>query len=411
MRSVFVKAIVAKDLGKKYFIHHQRRLLVKEMLLHPFRRKRYDEELWALKDVSFDVKKGETVGIIGPNGSGKSTLLKILAGITAPTEGSIEVNGRLAGLLELGAGFHPDLSGRDNIYLDGAILGLSKKEIDEKFDAIVAFSELEQFIDTPIRKYSSGMVVRLGFSVAININPETLLIDEVLAVGDMAFREKCADYFESFIKGGKTLIIVSHELEKIVQLCNRVLLLHGGKAEDFDNPKDALMRYVRLSTTAKASQGDSLAGPAAYGSMKAIIKNQKVMSADDLETNTFTPGEEARIVFDVETKETVEHPVLGIAVRTPDFRMVFSADTNSLGIDVSSLAKNSVYRTIFTLRMNLGIGKYTLDLGCGEMVKGAYDTIYRIHAALRLEVMKGKQWEGSGAVSMFPRISVTEIKI
>jgi len=405
-----VKAIVVENLGKKYFIHHERRLLVKEMLLHPFRRKRYDEELWALKDVSFEVEKGETVGIIGPNGSGKSTLLRILSGITAPTEGGVDVSGRLAGLLELGAGFHPDLSGRDNIYLNGMILGLSKKEIDEKFDDIVGFSELEQFIDTPIRKYSSGMVVRLGFSIAININPEILLIDEVLAVGDMAFREKCADYFERYKKGGKTLIIVSHQLEKIVQLCDRVLLLYDSRAEKFNNPKDALMRYVRLSTTASTSQGEAPAGAAVYGNMKALIKSQEVMSADGSQTNTFMPGEEARIVFDVETKEAIEHPVFGIAVRTADFQMVFSADTNSLGVDVGPLARSAVYRIIFTLRMNLGIGQYSLDLGCGETVDGVYDTVCRIHGALRLEVMKGKHEEGSGAVSMFPRISVSQLE-
>jgi lipopolysaccharide transport system ATP-binding protein len=185
--------------------------------------------IWALNNVNFQVKKGEFLGIIGPNGAGKSTILKIISKITKPTQGFVSINGRVGALIEIGAGFHPDLTGRENIYLNGSILGLKKKEIDEKFDRIVEFSELEQFLDTPVKRYSSGMYVRLGFSVAAHLDPDILLIDEVLAVGDMSFQEKCLNRIRHLKENKTTVVFISHNLGAVQKVCNRAIYLKEGQ--------------------------------------------------------------------------------------------------------------------------------------------------------------------------------------
>ena len=185
--------------------------------------------IWALKDVFLDVRQGEVVGLVGRNGAGKSTLMRVLAQITKPTEGSVEIRGRVGSLLEVGTGFHPELTGRENVYLNGAILGMRKAEIESKFDEIVAFSEVEQFLDTPLKHYSSGMQMRLAFSVAAHLEPEILLVDEILAVGDMAFQKKCLGKMEYVAKTGRTVLFVSHNMAAVTRLCQRGVLLDGGK--------------------------------------------------------------------------------------------------------------------------------------------------------------------------------------
>lgn len=215
-------------------------------------------DLWALRDVSFRVEPGDSLGLIGPNGAGKTTALKLLSNITQPTSGRIEVSGRLSSLIELGAGFHPELSGRDNIFLNGAILGLKRHEIQRKLDEIVAFSELERFIDTPVKRYSSGMYVRLGFAVAAHVEPDVLLVDEVLAVGDSAFRQKCMTRMEALRANGTTLLFVSHNMYQVRRLCNQALLLMQGKSVFLGSTGDAIMAYeeesqMRMPSTAEQS--------------------------------------------------------------------------------------------------------------------------------------------------------------
>jgi len=210
------------------------------------------EEFWALKDVSFEVKQGEVVGIIGRNGSGKSTLLKILSRITEPTEGQVELHGRVGSLLEVGTGFHPELTGRENIYMNGAILGMRKVEIDRKFDEIVAFAETEKFLDTPVKRYSSGMYVRLAFAVAAHLEPEILLVDEVLAVGDAAFQKKCLGKMGEVAKGGRTVLFVSHNMGAIGNLCSRVFCLDAGHLVLQGLPREVIAEY---STKFQSSQG------------------------------------------------------------------------------------------------------------------------------------------------------------
>ncbi len=201
---------------------------------------------WALKDVSFDVRKGEILGLIGANGSGKSTLLKILARTTRPTTGRVEIFGRVGSLLEVGTGFHPELTGRENVYLNGAILGMNREEITKKFDAIVAFSGVEEFLDTPVKRYSSGMQVRLAFSVAAHLEPEILLLDEVLAVGDASFQLKSRSKMESVAKDGRTVILVSHDMSSVKSLCSRTILLHRGTIAHAGTAEQAIEHYDKL---------------------------------------------------------------------------------------------------------------------------------------------------------------------
>ncbi|CAG0942913.1 partial Teichoic acids export ATP-binding protein TagH, partial [Candidatus Brocadiaceae bacterium] len=211
------------------------------------------EEIWALRDVSFEVKQGEVLGIIGRNGAGKSTLLKILSRVTAPTSGEVKVKGRIASLLEVGTGFHPELTGRENIYLNGAILGMQKKEIQRKFEEIVAFAEVEKFIDTPVKRYSSGMYVRLAFAVAAHLEPEILLVDEVLAVGDAAFQKKCLGKMGDVAKEGRTVLFVSHNMAAVTGLCEKVIILDYGSIVATENPSTAIHTYLKLFSTESES--------------------------------------------------------------------------------------------------------------------------------------------------------------
>jgi ABC-2 type transport system ATP-binding protein/lipopolysaccharide transport system ATP-binding protein len=221
------KAVVFENVEKYFLYTHQKTL--KEMIQAIFKKRKTVEQVHALKNINFTIDKGETVGVIGRNGAGKSTLLKLIAGVSQPTTGKVQVNGRVVPLIELGAGFHPELTGRENIFLNGVILGLSENEIKEKINQIIEFSEIEKFIDTPVKFYSSGMYMRLAFSVSVFVNPDILLVDEILAVGDNQFQKKCLAKMEEFKKNGVTIVFVSHSLETIKQFCRRVIYLKTGK--------------------------------------------------------------------------------------------------------------------------------------------------------------------------------------
>ena len=234
-------AVRADGLWKNFRLYHERNQFLKAAILRG-RRARY-EEFWALKDVSFEVPTGSTFGVIGHNGSGKSTLLKTLTGILVPDKGSVSVQGRVSALLELGAGFHPELSGRENVFLNGAILGLKKREIEKRFDDIVEFAGLEQFIDSPVKNYSSGMFVRLGFAVAVNVDPDVLLLDEVLSVGDESFQRKSAERIEQFRRDGRTIVLVSHGLGSMEQLCESAAWLDHGVIKAVGPSADVISEY------------------------------------------------------------------------------------------------------------------------------------------------------------------------
>lgn len=243
-----MNAIQLIDVSKKFKIYHGKNVNFKYAVIDFIKGKKSSnyEEFWALKNINIDIKHGETVGLIGVNGSGKSTLLKLIGKILYPDTGHLKTIGKIATLIELGAGFHPELTGRENIYINASILGFSKREIDEKLDEIIAFSELERFIDNPIKSYSSGMYVRLGFAVAINVNPDILLTDEILAVGDENFQKKCLKKIVEFKKKGKTIVYVSHDLGTVERICDRVFLLDNGELVSEGKPVDVISEYHEL---------------------------------------------------------------------------------------------------------------------------------------------------------------------
>ena len=235
--------IEVKNVSKKFKIYRDKATTLKERLLF-LRSKRYDN-FWALKNINLTIKKGTTVGLIGHNGSGKSTLLKLITKIIYPTEGSIETFGRVSSLLELGAGFHPDFTGRENIYINASIFGLSRKEIDKRLESIIEFSELREFIDSPIRTYSSGMYTRLAFSVAVHVDPDILLIDEILAVGDINFQKKCINQIKEFKKRGVTMVFVSHNMSDVLEICDSVVWLEKGVIRETGETKEIAERYIK----------------------------------------------------------------------------------------------------------------------------------------------------------------------
>jgi ABC-type polysaccharide/polyol phosphate transport system ATPase subunit/GT2 family glycosyltransferase len=239
-----MKVIEISDVWKKYRVHYEKGIFLEEMFSRLFRRKKYHSEFWALENINIEIKKGETVGIIGKNGSGKTTILKLLSGISRASKGTIKIQGKTVGFLELGTGFQGDLTGRENIYLNSSILGLTRKEIDRKIDSIISFANIGDFIDTPVKTYSAGMYVRLGFAIAAQVNPDILLIDEVLAVGDISFQKKCLRKLEEFKQEGKTIVLVTHDLDMVRRLCKRTIVLNKGKVETDDATAKAINFYL-----------------------------------------------------------------------------------------------------------------------------------------------------------------------
>lgn len=288
--------ITVENLSKKYIIGHQRQESYSSLrdviasgairflhkLIAPSGKTSDDplhEEFWALKDVSFDIQEGDRVGIIGRNGAGKSTLLKVLSRITEPTAGRIKLNGRVASLLEVGTGFHPELTGRENIYLNGAILGMSKAEIRKKFDEIVAFAEVERFLDTPVKRYSSGMYVRLAFAVAAHLEPEILVVDEVLAVGDIQFQKKCLGKMEEVANTGRTILLVSHNMPTILSLSNKVLLLASGKRVEYGPTHQVITAFQDSFRSGSLGQTE-LGSAEHYGNGLARFRSIQLRSID-----------------------------------------------------------------------------------------------------------------------------------
>jgi ABC-type polysaccharide/polyol phosphate transport system ATPase subunit len=302
-------AVSVDGLWKQFRLYYEKNQYLKTAVLHGSRSK--FEEFWALRDVSFDIKQGSTFGIIGSNGSGKSTLLKCLTGILTPDLGHIHVNGRIAALLELGAGFHPEMSGRENIFLNGAILGMTSKEIQRKLEEIIDFAGLENFIDTPVKNYSSGMTVRLGFAVAINVEPEILIIDEVLAVGDTAFQQKCLEKIEGFKKEGRTIILVSHGLGQVAQICDTVAWIEKGVLKEVGKALDVVDNYNALSHDAKPIDDGEIGQR--WGNGEISITNVNITNTTGAIGNYYETGSDIDISIELNSSRVLEN--CNIAVR------------------------------------------------------------------------------------------------
>jgi len=336
-----MSAITLDRVSKKFALRRDRPRSFQEMFLSLVKRNGHNtpEEFWALRNVSLSVEDGETVGFIGPNGAGKSTLLKLISRIIEPTTGSVTVNDRVGALLELGAGFHPDLTGRENIYLNGAILGLERRQIDQRLDDIVAFAELERFIDVPVRHYSSGMYVRLGFSVAVHTDPRILLVDEVLAVGDQNFQHKCLERIMEMQQQGLTICFVSHDLGSVQRLCSRAVWLEDGVVQEAGAVADTISSYLRhMAMQEEAELEPATDRPSRtlhrWGSGQARVVSVTFLGGDGMERNVFHVGEPWAVRLHYHAPERVHQPVFGIAVHRMDGVHVCGPNTTFSGLHI-----------------------------------------------------------------------------
>ncbi|HBY97182.1 MAG: ABC transporter ATP-binding protein [Ardenticatenaceae bacterium] len=335
-------AVAFDHVSKQFTLHHSRPHSFQEMLLHLFHPgKRHNngwgrEQFWALRDISFEIAQGETAGLIGPNGAGKSTALKMMARILEPTSGRITVNGRVSALLELGAGFHPDLTGRENVYLNGTLLGLSQQEMRVRFDDIVAFSGLERFIDMPVKHYSSGMYMRLGFSIAIHVAPDILLVDEVLAVGDQAFQTKCMERIYDLKRQGITIVIVSHALETLRTLCSRLIWIEHSDLRAVGPSDEVAAKYLRhfqIQENERLLQSGSQIDPGQrWGSGEVEITGVRFLDARGEERKAFQTGDAMTVEISYRAHEPVDEPVIGLAIYRQDGTHINGPNTRFGGL-------------------------------------------------------------------------------
>lgn len=316
-----------------------------------------NRKLWALRNVSFEVEKGESFGIVGPNGAGKSTILKLLAGITIPTYGHKQVLGRVAPLIELGAGFHPELTGRENVFINGSILGMKQDEIEKKFDSIVAFAELESFVDVPLKKFSSGMYARLAFSVAIHMEPDILLVDEVLAVGDWPFQAKCYERMEQFRKTGTTIVLVSHNLDVVRRICQKTMLLSKGEVKVSGQTAQVIDTYYELFSQ------DKIGYVSCETKAKAAnIDNVELLNVSGKENRNFRSGDKALLRYYVTFEKELDSPEFGFFIKRPDQVCLVSTGSRDLGITLDKCKKGTRYRVEFSFEVNLLKGLYHIGV-------------------------------------------------
>ncbi len=408
-------AISVKDVSKMYKLFDKNSDRLKDAL--GFSKKQLYKEHYALHHLSFDVYKGETVGIIGTNGAGKSTILKIITGVLNPTEGELEINGRISALLELGAGFNPEYNGIENVYLNGTMLGFTKEEIDERLPKILEFADIGDFVYQPVKTYSSGMFVRLAFAVAINIDPEILIVDEALSVGDVFFQAKCYQKFEDFKRDGKTILFVSHDLGSISRYCDRVILLNKGEKQSEGKPKDMINLYKRLITTkADNNQNEnakdkelvsinSISGEwkknftvnpklEEYGDGKANIIDFAIIDNEGNLTNVIEKGTK----FTVKTKIRIEEPIKD-PIFTLTFKNVRGIDitgTNTMLEDIRLGVCNAgeCYIASYEQEMNLQGGEYLISMSCTGYENGDLKAHHRLYDLLSITVVSDKNTVG-----------------
>lgn len=442
-RSQKAKEAIAVDIRsvtKLYRIPHEKTPTLKSFLVRG-RRTTYEKFL-ALDNVSFSIKHGQTFGIIGPNGSGKSTLLKLMANIIKPSSGEVIINGPLSALLELGAGFHPDLTGRENIYINAAILGMKKREVDVRIDDIISFSELEKFIDTPVKSYSSGMYMRLGFSVAVNVNSDILLVDEVLTVGDQSFQAKCYDVIHNYMKLGKTIIIVSHDLETISDICNQVVFMENGKIHDMGKPLETISRYKEyvdelekkriveqqrndrkrifksvIEANRKIIDGEEISRLSnlsidgqtinRFGSGDAKIENMRILDGEGKEIDYCKYGDNISIAYDVVFHKQVEGPIFGIRIVDHRGDIVYGTNTRLYKkVKVGNYAGGERITIAFSFMVTMMGGKFSMSPSVGYNDTKTYCDW--VNDMLMLNVMHNRTAEG--ICDLNPRISIEKKK-
>ena len=399
--------IQVSHLTKMYKLYDKPSDRLKEAL--GLTKKKLYREHYALHDVNFDIQEGECVGIIGTNGSGKSTILKIITGVLTPTEGEVKVNGRISALLELGAGFNMEYSGLENVYLNGTMIGFSKEEIDARLDDILDFADIGDFIHQPVKTYSSGMFVRLAFAVAINIEPEILIVDEALSVGDVFFQTKCYHKFEEFKKMGKTILFVSHDLGSIGKYCDRVVLLNKGVKLAEGKPKDMIDLYKRVMAESKMEDSPKKEdGHAAiegvawkesmilnpdkqeYGDKKAEIIDFGIFDAQNKITNTVSKFEECTLKLKVHFYEDILNPIFAFTIR--DLKGTDLTGTNSLieGVDLGLVKAGTTLTVTFRQKLPFQKGQYLLQLGCTGYNGDELEVHHRLYDVCCVQVLSKK---------------------
>lgn len=351
---------------------------------------------WAVKDVNFEVNPGEALGIIGPNGAGKTTILKLLSKVTHPTSGQIQVNGRFSALIELGAGFHPDLTGRENVYLNGIILGMRRSEIEARFDQIVDFAGIGRYLDTPVKRYSSGMYARLGFSIAAHVDPDILLVDEVLAVGDYAFQVKCHARMDELRSRGTALILVSHNMDAVRRVCDRGLVMYRGEAifqgtsaESVVAYSDAIREAAREAQNAVPSEGGLAQRVMTFD---AEIKNVMLLDENGERVSVVPSGSRVSVILDISATNKIHQPIIALAIRTPDGQRVYATTTKWLNVETPDFSAGERWQVEYSLDVPLLNGSYDLSVNIGSSdFKHYYD---RLENALSFEVVDSVNAKG-----------------
>ena len=404
-------AIRIENLTKVYKLYDRNRDRIKEAL-HVGRNINVREH-YALDDVSLTVNKGETVGIIGTNGSGKSTILKIITGVLNPTAGSVKINGRISALLELGAGFNMEYTGIENIYLNGTMIGFSEEEIDERLEDILEFADIGDFINQKVKTYSSGMFVRLAFAVAINIDPEILIVDEALSVGDVFFQNKCYRKFEEFKKQGKTILFVSHDLSSISKYCDRVILLEKGHKIGEGGPKEIIDMYKKVlvgqldkaSDTGKSRELEGTGGRwkdlmnlnpnlDEYGSGLAEFDDYCAYDNAGNITNTIIKGEEFTVKVKVRFFESIQDPIFAVSFKNMQGTEITGTNTMFEKMTIETPKAGDVLVITFTQNMNLQGGEYLVSLGCVGYREGSFTVYHRLYDVFNLTVISSKNTTG-----------------
>jgi ABC-2 type transport system ATP-binding protein len=389
--------VEVRDLSKRFVIRKEKSL--KERVVNFGRSNLHKEDFWALRDVSFEIESGTTVGLIGPNGSGKSTLLKLIGGILQPTSGTVATRGRMAALLELGAGFHPDLTGRENVYLNASILGISRAQTDRYFDGIVDFSGVEPFIDTQVKFYSSGMYVRLAFAVAVHVDPDVLLVDEVLAVGDEPFQRKCMDRIRSFQDEGRTIILVTHGLDQVADVCDRAVVLEHGRVKADDVPAVALrvlrsdFDHIRADELSRANveHGEEPEPVARVAEIRVL--------RDGMPVETIAPADAITVRITVESRQQLENWILGLGFDSATGQVIYGTNSRLMNVQLDPLTGTAHYDFDIP-RTALGEGTYSIS---GAVADRAGAELHRMREGAWIVVAGGGT--EIGFVSLAPSLS------
>lgn len=402
-------AIKVSNLTKIYHLYDKPQDRLKEAL-NPFK-KSYHHDFYAMNDVSFEIKKGETVGIIGKNGAGKSTLLKMITGVLTPTSGNIETNGKIASLLELGASFNPEMTGLENIYLNGTLMGFAKEEMDPKIEAILEFADIGEFIYQPVKMYSSGMFARLAFSVSINVDPDILIIDEALSVGDMAFQMKCFKKFQDFQEQGRTILFVTHGLDTVIKYCNRGIVIDAGTkvfegsskfavdafkkvlSGDFYE-KDQKEKVHRDKTVLLKESFEKHKEVDTYGNEKAKIIDYGILDENEKPSAIIYYNSTFQIIMKVEFFETIMEPIFAFTLKDTKGLEITGTNTSMKYFTTSTYEEGQVLTVTFTQKANLQLGKYTLSLGCVNLNEDGVEVYSRIYDAILFDVIGSIQMVG-----------------